>query len=351
MKNTSKKGRPKRKTGRSNISVVAFVVVLCFFSGAFTYAVLDKIFSKKDSPKIEKQENIKTQVITPKIDPKSKPIQEQKIVQQEIEKESIKENIKEDENLTGDKNASNLSGENLQFLIETKPEANLEPVVKNPPKRPKLAIIIDDVSTNEDIAGIKSIKYPLTPSIFPPTKLTPNTDKLSKKCSFYMIHLPTEAMKYNNVMPNTLRVGDNEQKIDSVIASVRASFPEAKFINNHTGSKFTNDKKSMDILLSSLKKYGFTFIDSRTIGSSKGKIAAKNNAMRYIYRDIFLDNENSVIYIKNQLREAVKIAKKRGYAIAIGHPKSATFAALRTSDEILKGVDVVYVSEIYEYYK
>ena len=67
----------------------------------------------------------------------------------------------------------------------------------------------------------------------------------------------------------------------------------------------------------------------------------------YIKRDVFLDNEDDVDYVKNQLLNAVNLAQKRGYAIAIGHPKKNTFKALEQSKDLLKGVELVYVSEIY----
>ena len=69
----------------------------------------------------------------------------------------------------------------------------------------------------------------------------------------------------------------------------------------------------------------------------------------YISRDIFIDNVQSRAYILGQLRKAVSIAKKRGYAIAIGHPHKATFDALRHAENILRGVDVVYMDELYDY--
>jgi len=65
-------------------------------------------------------------------------------------------------------------------------------------------------------------------------------------------------------------------------------------------------------------------------------------------RDIFLDNIADIGYIKNQLKKAVKLAKKHGYAIAIGHPHSTTFKALATSGTILKDVDIVYIDELYK---
>ena len=79
--------------------------------------------------------------------------------------------------------------------------------------------------------------------------------------------------------------------------------------------------------------------------------ASKELGLRYVYRDVFLDNVQSESSILAQLQIAVNIAKRDGHAIAICHPHAATFAALkRAKNSILNGVDVVYLDEIYGLY-
>ena len=50
------------------------------------------------------------------------------------------------------------------------------------------------------------------------------------------------------------------------------------------------------------------------------------------------------------ISEVSQIAKKRGFAIAIGHPKKQTLKVLKNSGDILKCVEVVYLKDIYEKY-
>ncbi|HHW4153187.1 TPA: divergent polysaccharide deacetylase family protein, partial [Campylobacter coli] len=80
---------------------------------------------------------------------------------------------------------------------------------------------------------------------------------------------------------------------------------------------------------------------------SKAPKVAKALGQIYIQRDVFLDNRDDVAYIKNQLIEAVRLAKQKGFAIAIGHPRKNTFKALEQSKDLLKSVELVYLSEIY----
>ncbi|RAZ54218.1 divergent polysaccharide deacetylase family protein, partial [Campylobacter hyointestinalis] len=120
---------------------------------------------------------------------------------------------------------------------------------------------------------------------------------------------------------------------------------------NHTGSKFTSNYKSMQILLSSLDKMGILFVDSLTSNASKAGYVSKELGLKYVKRDVFLDNDQDVSKILKQLSLAIKQAKKRGYAIAIGHPHDLTFKALKIAKQtILKDVDVVYLKEIYGLY-
>jgi polysaccharide deacetylase 2 family uncharacterized protein YibQ len=45
-------------------------------------------------------------------------------------------------------------------------------------------------------------------------------------------------------------------------------------------------------------------------------------------RDIFLDNEQDAAAVDQQLARTEEVARRRGYAIAIGHPHDGTIAAL-----------------------
>jgi len=216
------------------------------------------------------------------------------------------------------------------------------------PKKPLLAIIIDDVSFASEVKKIKALPFKVTPSFFPPTKIHPDTPKLAKEFSFYMVHLPLEAFHYPHPEPKTLLITDTQDTINNRIKNVKIWFPRDRFLNNHTGSKFTSNYNSMVKLFNALKKYHITFIDSRTSAATVVGKVAKQFHEKLLSRDIFLDNKANISYIQNQLKRAVKKAKTKGFAIAIGHPHPKTLQALMRSKKLLKDVQVVYVSTIYE---
>ena len=214
-------------------------------------------------------------------------------------------------------------------------------------KRPKLAIIIDDVAFASQLRAIRALPWHITPSFFPPSKRYPETSRIASKLDHYMIHLPMEAMNYNRPEDETLTTASSSEEIDLRLRKLRRWFSNAHFINNHTGSRFTSDMASMQRFYPIAKRYGFVFIDSRTTPKTVVPKICEQYNDPYIARDIFLDNRPDIDYIRGQLRKAVRIARSHGYAIAIGHPHTVTLEALAGAGSILKEVDVVYIDELY----
>lgn len=396
MANRNPRGRRKKRP--INYATIAFVVILCFLSGAVTYAVLDLVFSGN---KAALQQSSRKQAPESPSDPRGKKphlsaAQKEALIQKELDKiaeqnvttpkmsiEPARQNSVGQNSANGDSQnsvssmvfansaaansasggpdvnftAANSALENsINSTAQSRASGNADDLSKSPRKalpagsRAKLAIIIDDVGTDEQAQKIAALPVRVTPSIFPPEYQRKDTRSLARSFEHYAIHLPMEASSAKNNSA-TLRASDNYEKLNSVIAKLRADFPNAKFINNHTGSKFTADERAMQNLLRAMNEHRFLFIDSRTSPATKAKAAMNGLGMRYVHRDVFLDNQNSVAAVRKKLREAVALAKKQGYAIAIGHPKSSTLRALANSADILSEVDLVYLDEIYEYYE
>lgn len=224
------------------------------------------------------------------------------------------------------------------------------PSEKRPPrmcgKEAKLVIIIDDVSYAHDIAAIRSVGLPLVMSFLPPSPRHPESAQLAANEKKYMVHLPMEAVSFNDEEPETLRVTDSEEKIAARIAELKRLYPKVRYMNNHTGSKFTSDAAAMEKLFSVLKKEGILFVDSRTIGTTKVRQISQKFGLPYIGRDVFLDHEDGVENVKAQIEEAVAQAKRCGTAIAIGHPRPDTIEALKQSRGLLSQVKVVGIGEL-----
>lgn len=90
------------------------------------------------------------------------------------------------------------------------------------------------------------------------------------------------------------------------------------------------------------------FIDSKTSAKSVAEQAAKDAGLYYGARDVFLDHVPTDEFLQNSLALLEKKALAKGYAIAIGHPKSVTINALRAWIPTLKdkGLELAPVSAV-----
>jgi polysaccharide deacetylase 2 family uncharacterized protein YibQ len=218
-----------------------------------------------------------------------------------------------------------------------------------PPKietKPKLVIVIDDVTFPKQIEKILSIPLALSPSFLPPKSETPFSDKLAENCEFYMVHLPLEAVNFKRAEQATLLVSDSYDIILEKLKKLKTQFPRAVYYNNHTGSKFTADIEAMRRLIDAMDELDLIFVDSRTTAQTKAPEIFAEQGRKLLQRDVFLDNVIEKEAIKAQLLTAVKKAKEKGFAIAIGHPHDKTLDTIAESLDILKDIEVVYLRDL-----
>ena len=295
------------------------------------------------SSKIEQKTELKPQNFEAKVDQNKSAEIEKK---EKIKSENTKvESAKKAENLTTKKiertkyEEKNIKKDSFEAVPFT-PNASIK-------GRAKLVIIIDDVATFEHASMIKSLGLKITPSIFPATKTHPDTPNIARTFEFYMIHLPMQAKHFDSPEIGTLTINESFESMLEKIKKIRRDFPRAKYTNNHTGSRFTSDYDAMDKAYRALIEQGFVFVDSKTIAQTAVARAAKKHNQPYISRDIFLDDDPSASAVRRELVAAINLAKKRGYAIAIGHPKKNTIAVIKESkNNLLKDVDVVYLKDV-----
>ena len=261
-------------------------------------------------------------------------------VEQAVSAELAKKNFEE--------YTEELEKEYVHEIIKKKEEikASKKKVIPKPTGRAKIAIVIDDVTMQSQVDNIKTIDYTVNMAFLPPTKLHPNSAKIAQHLPFYLIHFPMEASSFKFEEANTLHVGDSYEKIEATVHRLKTLYPNATYTNNHTGSKFTADRDSMDKLFRALKKYDFTFLDSRTTSKTVAKEYSDKYGVPFLGRNIFLDNTLEYNAILTQLKKAIEIADKTGYSIAIGHPHDVTIKVLRNSKELLSHLDVVYLNEM-----
>jgi len=218
--------------------------------------------------------------------------------------------------------------------------------------RPKLAIVIDDMGvSHQRTSDISSLHYPLTSSFLTYASDLPRQIEAAKAAGHEIIaHLPMEPLVSMNVSPDVLTVKMNKQQIQNGIVQMLNKFPNIKGVNNHMGSRFTEDKERLGIVMKELKRRNLFFLDSKTTPRSAGLSAAKEAGVSYIARNVFIDNKDEFDYIVAQLEQSARIARQNGRAIAIGHPKAQTYKALKNWLPKLqkRGIRLVHLSEMTE---
>lgn len=245
---------------------------------------------------------------------------------------------------TDQKNSDNL---NLS-IYNTNRTINSQKIIKhNKSYKPKLAIIIDDISNKRELNKLLSIGLKLNYSFLPPTKNHPNSAKITNNLKFYIVHIPLQAPKTFTSTENfVLNINDSYNTIYDFIKRIEEEFHNPKYINNHTGSIFTSNYSASKKLLTILQKEHIQFIDSKTTPHSQIPKISKELGLKYMGRNVFLDNNTNVSYITKQIDKAIKVAKRRGKAIAIGHPHYETINALILNKKKLeKEVKLVYIYE------
>jgi len=215
---------------------------------------------------------------------------------------------------------------------------------------PVIAVVIDDMGDNvRRTRDISSLRAPLTASFLTyPPHIERQVSRSRQAGHEIMVHVPMQPKSNINMTADILTVDMSPADIRRNFIHMLARFHDIKGINNHMGSRLTEDNARMDEIMKVLKERGLFFLDSKTTPHSVGDITAKRHGVDYVTRNVFLDNDNNLEYILGQLARAEKIARKNGYAIAIGHPKSQTYEALKKWLPTLaeKDIKLVHLSHI-----
>ena len=218
------------------------------------------------------------------------------------------------------------------------------------PQKPKIAIIIDDIGYQQNIAEkFINLDLNINFSILPHS---PKGQLLSQKAKDkgrdILLHIPMEPIskKWDPGPGALLLKMSHEEKIKTLLADLQ-SVPLAIGINNHMGSHYTEDSDAMREFLGIVKDKNLFFIDSLTSVKSVGYTLAKEMTLKTGRRDVFIDNDKDTKKIIIQLQRLVEMAIKNGQAIGIGHPHETTLQALIESQELLSDkVSLVAINEI-----
>ncbi len=216
---------------------------------------------------------------------------------------------------------------------------------------PRLAIIIDDIGYDraEDDSAL-ALNFPVTLSVLPHLPLSGEiAEEAHRRGDQVMLHLPMQSEGEDAKAETVeLRVGMNAAQVNEILSGALDTVPHVAGVNNHQGSLATSNAALMNELMPALRQRGLFFIDSRTEKTTVAYDAAKKAGVRAASRKVFLDDVATREAVIAQLKLAAKDAQRDGSAIAIGHPKPATLAALAEQAPKLEaaGIDLVFASDL-----
>ncbi|MCK4621383.1 MAG: divergent polysaccharide deacetylase family protein [Desulfuromonadales bacterium] len=214
--------------------------------------------------------------------------------------------------------------------------------------RPRIAIIMDDMGRSlNTFHKLLELGLMVTPAILPETRRATEAALMLQDIGReYMIHIPMQPQNYPvaNPGPNALLLGQTEREIRRLMRRYMDRVPGAAGGNNHMGSRYTQDRDAMKVVLDELQQGGQFFIDSKTIANSVAYDEARKMGVPTAKRQIFLDNQAEVNYIRMQIRKMVKMSDNRGAVIAICHPYPETMEAFRLELPWLKKQQIDFVS-------
>jgi polysaccharide deacetylase 2 family uncharacterized protein YibQ len=215
---------------------------------------------------------------------------------------------------------------------------------------PRLALVIDDWGyQSRPVEVLPTMGIPLTTAILPNLPFSRSAAEASHRLGDEVIlHCPMQALGRVPEEAGTLKVGMAPAEVQALLEKHWASIPYADGLNNHQGSKATEDPALMAEVAAFAKEKGVYFLDSVTTAKSVIPAAAKAAGIPWAARRVFLDDLDQPGAIRAQLARAVAIARKQGSCIAIGHPRANTLATLRQEGPRLQaeGIELVHVSEL-----
>lgn len=218
---------------------------------------------------------------------------------------------------------------------------------------PRLAIIIDDIGYALGPGGRAiALPGPITLAVLP---FTPNAAILAARATAagkdVILHQPMEAGgSFARPSPGTLTATMDAAHLKASLRRALADIPQAIGVSNHTGSLLTTRAQSMIWLMQEVRAQGLFFLDSRTTAATVARDIARAEGVPNVKRDVFLDHVVRPDAIAAEFARALKLARRQGFAVLVGHPHAATLAFLEQSLPGLAagGVHLVPVRELLE---
>jgi len=222
-------------------------------------------------------------------------------------------------------------GPEHEFAVETVPETLR---VEGPPPLGRgavVSVVIDDLGRSlSDLDTIAGLGVPVTYAVLPYESRTSEVvATLERRGVEMIVHLPMEPTNGADPGPGALTEAMSRRQLVRATRRALEAVPGAVGVNNHMGSRLSADRGAMDAILGVIGRHGLYFLDSRTSAESVAYQEARALDLPAAERQVFLDPDPRPEAVRYQFRRLLEEARKRGSAIAIGHPHPETLRVLQ----------------------
>ncbi len=232
------------------------------------------------------------------------------------------------------------------------PQETPVPAQEQPSGKYLATIVIDDLGASDyAVQRLLNMGADFTFSVLPNLEKSASIATwLHEEQKEILLHLPMEPQGYEYPGTGAILMNMTADAIQRAIHENLQTVPFAVGVNNHMGSRLTASAEKMRIVLQTLQEQKLFFLDSRTSGRTVAYKTARQLGLRSAERNVFLDSIPGYDFAKSQLQELAALAEQGKSAIAIGHPKDATFKAL---EDMLpefqeRSIEIVRLSQFVE---
>lgn len=217
--------------------------------------------------------------------------------------------------------------------------------------RPVISIIIDDMGKTPEAGWrVLGLDSPVACAFLPQAPYTRELATAAHAAGKeVMLHLPMDSVDGRRLDAGAVTLDMTQREFMAALASNLAAVPYVQGVNNHMGSLLTRHPGHMLWLMQELQRRApLFFVDSRTTVATVARQVAYENGIPSTERNVFLDNDLADDELDYQFDRLLRLARKHGSAVAIGHPHAQTLALLerRLPGLQRQGIDLVPVAHV-----
>ena len=212
----------------------------------------------------------------------------------------------------------------------------------------RIALIIDDVGYRlTEGRRTVTLPGPVAVAVLPDA---PQAARLARAAhesgKEVLVHLPLQATVDDGLEePGSITLDTTREGFARAFQHAVTRVPYASGVNNHRGSLLTRHPGHMRWLMEEIGEQDeWFFVDSYTTHQSVALAVAREHRVPATRRDVFLDSTRDPAAIEREFERLIRIARRDGAALGIGHPFPETLDFLESALPRLEAEGIRLVS-------